>query len=223
MSAEPLVPPVRIPLIPDRRFRVEYLGFQNVGEGREFRFRVAGPDGSSEVRFAIAHAAFGGGRLLLQDGPDVCYQKLLQAIATGESGSSKVVAIDDADLAHYRDVHTHVVKRRARPGVPPSTPQPPRPPYVPRLPARTAAPPPPPPPVPAARAPGLDAGQRVRHAIFGEGVTAASSPGHTAVCFDEGGRKTFVTTMLEIDVLSAPHTWETGRTGMNRLRRVADR
>jgi len=126
---------------------------------REFRFRVDDPDGSREVRFGIANTAFGGGgRLLMQDGPDVCYQKLLQTIAAGESGSPGVVAIDDADLARYREAHTHVAKRRARPAVPPSTPQPPRPPYVPRVHARTASPQPvAPPPVPEALAPGLDA------------------------------------------------------------------
>lgn len=222
MSAEPLVMPVRQPPVPARRLRVEYLGFQNVAEQREFRFRVDDPDGSREVRFGIANSAFGGGgRLMMQDGPDVCYQKLLQTIAAGESGSRKLIAIDDVDLARYREAHTHVPKRRARPAGSPITPPVPRPPYVPRVQARTAFPQPvAPPPVPAALAPGLDEGQRVRHAIFGDGVTAASSPGHTAVCFDEGGKKTFVTSMLVVDLLSAPHTWQTGRKGTNRLRKV---
>ena len=51
-------------------------------------------------------------------------------------------------------------------------------------------------------------------------MTISSGVGHTAVCFDAGGKKTFVTSMLEIDVLSAPHLWETSARGVNRLRRA---
>jgi len=52
-------------------------------------------------------------------------------------------------------------------------------------------------------------------------VTTASSAGHTAVCFDTGGTKTFVTSLLEVEVLSAPHTWQTNRRGVNRPCRKA--
>src|SRR5206468_1227167 len=62
----------------------------------------------------------------------------------------------------------------------------------------------------------LEAGQRVSHAIFGVGVTSSSSRGHTVVCFDEGGTRTFVTSILKVDVLSAPHAWETTPRGKNR-------
>jgi len=207
MSAELLLPPVPIPPVPGRLVRVEYLGFQNVAEHREFRLRVFGRHGSTEFRFGIAIAAFGAGRVSLQDGPDVCYQKLLRAVAAGATASSDVITIDDVELASYREAHTHVPKRKSWAPLSPPTPL-----LLPREQARTPSPP----LVTNDPAPGPEEGQRVSHAIFGVGVTTSSSEGHTAVCFDKGGTKTFVTSMLEVDVLSAPHTWETGPRGTNR-------
>jgi hypothetical protein len=191
---------------------VEYIGFRNVAEHREFRLRAHGVDGWMEVRFGIAFAAFGAGRVSLQDGPDVCYQKLVQAMVAGEAPSPDVIAIDDVELARYRESRTRVPKRRSWARESPAAPSVP-----PRPPARTPSPRRlPQEPVASDAAPGLEKGQRVSHAIFGVGVTTAASDAHTSVCFDEGGRKTFVTSMLEVDVLSAPHTWETSPRGTNR-------
>jgi hypothetical protein len=96
-----------------RFVRVEYLDFQNVAEHREYRFRGYGPDGWAEFRLRIAATAFGAGRVRLQDGPDVCYQKLLGATAAAETPLPDVITIDDADLARYREAHTQVSKRRS--------------------------------------------------------------------------------------------------------------
>ena len=68
-----------------RFVRIEYVDFQNVAEHREFRLRAYLPEGSAEFRFRIAVAAFDARRVRLQDGPDVCYQKLLRAVAAGET------------------------------------------------------------------------------------------------------------------------------------------
>ena len=219
MSNQPVVPPVALLPSSGRLPRVEYLGFQDVGGHREFRLRVYGREGSSEFRFAIAIAAFAAGRVSRQDGPDVCYQKLLRAVAAGEPATSDVITIDDVELASFREAHTHVPKRRPRPPQDPLSM--PTPPPLPRprvmMPSRRPLAPL---PVVAPPAPGLEEGQRVSHAIFGVGVTIPSGVGHTAVCFDAGGKKTFVSSMLEVDVLSEPHTWETGARGVNRLRRA---
>jgi hypothetical protein len=216
MSTEPIPPPPVAPLGSLKRFiRVEYLGFQNVGEHREFRLRVYGKDESSEFRFRIAIAAFGAGRMRLQDGPDVCYQKLLQSVAAGDTERPDVITIDEADLASYRETHTHLPKHRswtptpsptpaATLDIPPRRPRPPSPalPMVPLVTDDTE--------------PALEKGQRVSHKIFGVGVTTSSRGGHTVVQFDQDGPKTFVTSMLELEVLSAPRTWETGPRGKNR-------
>jgi hypothetical protein len=207
----PLPPPVRPPPSPGL-VRVEYLDFRNVAEHREFRLRVCGPEGATEFRLRIAIAAFDAGRVRLQDGPEVCYQKLLRAVAAGETTSPDWITIDDVDLASYREAHTRVPKHRSwTPSSPPTLafapPKQPRTPS-PRLPVA--------PLITKDTKPGLEEGQRVSHAVFGVGVTTSSSRGHTVVRFDQDGPKTFVTSMLEVDVLSAPHTWETGPRGINR-------
>jgi hypothetical protein len=74
------------------------------------------------------------------------------------------------------------------------------------------------PPATVETAPAFDEGQRVSHAIFGAGVTMASSGDYTSVHFDDDGSRTFVTSLLNLEVLSAPHTWETGPRGRNRSR-----
>ena len=209
---ELLLPPPAPAPSPGRLLRVEYLDFQNVADHREFRLRAFGPDGSTEFRFRIAVAAFGAGRIRLQDGPDVCYQKLLRAVAAGETASLDVTSIDDVELARYREAHTPAPKRR-----PTSFSSTPKEPVVPRKPPRTSAPRlPVAPPVTNDAEPALQAGQRVRHALFGVGVTTSSSGGRTGVHFDQDGLKTFVTSLLDVIVLSAPHTWETGPRGHNR-------
>lgn len=219
MSAETLLLPPVPPSPSTRRFvRVEYLDFQNVAEHREFRLRVCGPDGSTEFRIRIAFTAFGAGRVRMQDGPDVCYQRLLRALAAGETASLDPITIDDVELASYREAHTKVPKHRA--GWVPSPPSTPA--IAPWKQRRT-----PPPRLPVAALvandgePALEEGQRVNHAIFGVGVTTSSNGGHTVVRFDQGeGPRTFVTSMLQVDVLSAPRTWETTPRGKNRLRRT---
>ena len=209
--AQPPPPP------PGRFVRVEYLDFQNVPDYREYRLAVYGPDGPAEFRFRIAIAAFGAGRVRLQDGPDVCYQKLQRAVAAGDAASPDVVTIDDVELASYREAHTHVPKHRSwTPSLPP------KPPLVPRTQPRPRSPQLPVAPLATNdTAPALEEGQRVSHALFGVGVTTSSSGGHTIIRFDEDGPRTFVTSMLKLEVLSAPHTWETGPRGKNRPRETA--
>lgn len=214
--SESLLAPVPPAPVPGHPVRVEYLDFQNLAEHREFRFRVYGRDGSIEFRFRIAIAAFGAGRVRLQDGPDVCYQKLLRSVAAGETAGPDPIAIDDVELASYREAHTKVVKQR-----PQASPLP-APAVVPRRPARTRSSQPPVAPIPSLDTePALEAGQRVSHAVFGAGVTTSTSGSHTIVCFDQDGPKTFVTSMLKLEVLSAPHMWETGPRGDNRPSRTA--
>jgi hypothetical protein len=191
------------------------MGFENVADFRQYRLAVCSSEGTAEFRFRIAITAFAG-RVRLQDGPDVCYQWLLRAIAAGETAAGPdVITIDDDELARYREAHTHAGKRRATP--PPATP---RAPFVPR-PQRSALPAQAAPVAPKEVESGVGTGRRVRHATYGLGVTGATDDHHTVVCFDEAGSKTFVTALLRIDLLSAPNTWETGPRGKNRPRDVA--
>lgn len=201
--------------------RVEYLDFRDVPEFREYRFRLMGPEGATELRARVARASFDARLLRVSDGPDLCYQKLVRALAAGATPSLDApLAIEEADLVAYRDEHAPAPRRRAtnRPPVEePAREEPPKRRYAPRTARAPVAPPVPAPVVEAA----FREGQRVRHAVFGMGVTTASSELRTAVCFDEAGPRSFVTSMVELEVLSPPLTWETSSRGTNRLRRDA--
>ena len=199
--------------VPARSLRVEFIDFQNVGDHRDYRFQVSCADEPAEVRIRVAMGRFGPGGLRLQDGPDACYQRLLRAVGDGETALPEVILLDDADLASYREAHTPVVRSRAASA---STPRPALPPKPARTFVRTPSRPTAAPEVTKAPVPVFAEGQRVRHAVFGVGVTSSSTEGHTVVHFDEAGPKTFITSLLEMDALSAPHTWETGPRGVNR-------
>lgn len=222
MSGEPVVPlpvsspPVTSPLTPGRVVRVEYVDFQDVAEYREFRLRIRTLDGSKDVRVRIPIAAFHTGRLRLQDGPDICYQKLLQAVVADDTTGPETITIDDVELARYADGHKSVSKHRSWSSpspdavAEPTNPANPANPAEPPL-ARRATP-----VVPSVPEPALEGGQRVSHAVFGLGVMGSPSGGRTVVSFDQDGPRTFVTALLEVDRLSAPHTWETTPRGKNR-------
>ncbi len=215
MATQPLLPRPS----PGHVARVEYLGFQEVDEHREFRFRVYGLDGSREFRMRITKAAFDTRQVRLQDGPDVCYHKLLRAVAAGVMPQPDLIMVDEVDLCSYRDEHTQVLKRRSRKPSPPATPvvgSPRQSPYRPRAPRPESPRLPVAPPVTNDVEPALSKGQRVNHAVFGMGVTTETTGAHTVVRFDRDGPKTFVASMLEVEVLSAPHTWETSPRGTNR-------
>jgi hypothetical protein len=210
MSAESLTPlPVSPSRTPIRVVRVEYVDFQDVAEYREFRFRVRVLAGSTEVRARIPVGAFGAGRMRMQDGPDLCYRKVVEAVAAaGDTATPETVTIDEATLAGYAEGHKSVQKHRSWSSTSPGT----------TAAAGSADPSAP----PSARAmaatpvPVLEGGQRVSHAIFGLGVMSSPSGGRTVISFDENGPRTFVTKLLEVDLLSAPHTWETTVRGKNR-------
>jgi len=212
MSAEILPASVSPPApSPARALRVEYVDFQDVAEHREFRFRVRATEGVTEWSVRVAIAAFAG-RVRLQDGPDVCYQKLLRRLAAGEAGLPETITVDDADLAGYAAEHTKAPKHRswslASPAADVLPAGPVAAPVVPRRAAPVADVPP----------PVLQGGQRVSHAVFGLGVMSAPTGVHTVIHFDQDGAKRFVTSMLDVDILSAPQTWETTLRGKNRLR-----
>ena len=143
-------------------------------------------------------------------------QKLIRVIAAGVTAQPDLITIDDGDFFSYRDEHTVVSKRRSwtpsspvTPVVGPRKKQQYQPRTVsPRLPVA--------PLVTKDTEPTFAEGQRVNHAIFGMGVTNATTSARTVVNFDGVGAKSFVTSMLELEVLSAPHTWETSLRGVNR-------
>jgi len=94
------------PPLQRQAIRIEYLDYQSEADYREYRLAVHLAEGTEEVRLRVPIAAFSANRVLLQDGPDVCYQRLLRMLSAGEALSGGVITVDGAELAAYRASHT---------------------------------------------------------------------------------------------------------------------
>ena len=103
----PLAPPRSPPRGSDAtRISVEYVGFQNTASRREYLFRARSGDDARDYTIWIVHAAFAARQALLQDGPDICFQKLQREVAEFGLGGATHLAVTDGDLASYRAAHT---------------------------------------------------------------------------------------------------------------------
>jgi hypothetical protein len=101
---------------------VEYVGFRSGADRREYLLRShLGPE-IHEHTIGIAHAAFVAGRIRFQDGPEVCYLKLMRELEAAENTTpANSFVITDAELVDYVTAHTVPARRRF---VPPSPPVP---------------------------------------------------------------------------------------------------
>jgi hypothetical protein len=90
---------------------LEYLGFRNARERREYILRVQSGEDTRDYTVWIAHSAFARRQALLQDGPDICYQKLQRALAACELPGVASVAVTESDLASYRAAHAPPARR----------------------------------------------------------------------------------------------------------------
>jgi hypothetical protein len=93
------------------RLAVQYLGFNDVQGRREYV--LSAQQGAEARRYTvwIELTAFAGHRALLQDGPDICYQKLLRELAGSELRGCERIGVTEGDLAAYRETHTPPVRR----------------------------------------------------------------------------------------------------------------
>ncbi len=99
--------------------RLEYRGFRNTELRREFLVHARLGDAERDYVVAIAHAAFADRRVSLQDGPDVCFQRLRRELSGGDLAELERLDISDDELARYRDSQKTVTRRRQRAVVPP--------------------------------------------------------------------------------------------------------
>ena len=95
---------------------IEYVGFRTGPEYREYHLRSHFGTETREYTVAIAHSAFTAGRVRFQDGPEICYLKLLRELESTEVGVSRAphLTVTDAELADY--VTAHTVPARGRGG-----------------------------------------------------------------------------------------------------------
>jgi hypothetical protein len=106
---------------------IQYLGFQNVGARRDYLLQVGRGEQAMRHVVSIELAAFSLRLALLQDGPDICYQVLLRALAAPEQPVAETITVTEADLAAYRAAHTMPGRRRSFSAPPEAAPGPAKP------------------------------------------------------------------------------------------------
>jgi hypothetical protein len=94
---------------------VEYVGFRTGAGRREYLLRShLGPE-VHEYTVGIALAAFAAGRVRLQDGPEICYLKILRELESTDVGAARQadLTVTDAELADYVTAHTTPARGRS--------------------------------------------------------------------------------------------------------------
>jgi len=94
---------------------LQYLGFEVVTAGREYSFRVRIPEGlDRDFVIAVANAGFLSGGLKYQEGPDVCYRKLLHALVGEQSGPLALPRqqLSDSELGDYKAIGPNKAHKR---------------------------------------------------------------------------------------------------------------
>jgi hypothetical protein len=88
--------------------QLRYVGVFPEPGHREYRFRLEKANGEfRDVTLTIDNDLFGTNRLMFQEAPDLCYQKLLIALRD-ESNDAPVLgqsAVTATDIESYRDSH----------------------------------------------------------------------------------------------------------------------
>lgn len=86
---------------------LQYTGFSVAAGGREYSFRVHRPNEEDRgFSVTVDNAGFLTGKLKFQEGPDICYRKLLNALAA-EDGDSPALArqhVTESELVDYKTV-----------------------------------------------------------------------------------------------------------------------
>lgn len=116
------VPPAKPPSAEARPSRVhvalEYLGFDSAPERREYRLLVR--EGATLHRFVVAipQAAFRDGRAQMQDGPGICYVRMLREVQAHGLDGPRDLLVSDEELAAYRTAHAPIARGRSKPPTP---------------------------------------------------------------------------------------------------------
>jgi hypothetical protein len=95
---------------PPKPITIRYLGFKDVDGRREYSLQAQRGMETSRYTVSIEMAAFSKKQALLQDGPDICYQKLreLSALELHPGGE---VEVTEEELAAYRETHSRTPRR----------------------------------------------------------------------------------------------------------------
>ena len=90
---------------------IQYLGFGTANGRREYVLDVRRNEETRRYKVSIDLAAFSRGQALLQDGPDISYQKLVRELADPERHATPGIEVTEADLLAYRESHAPPARR----------------------------------------------------------------------------------------------------------------
>jgi hypothetical protein len=95
---------------PPQAINIRYLGFQDVDGRRRYALQAQRGLETNQYTVSIELDAFSKKHALLQDGPDICYQKLreLSAVELHPSGD---VEVTEEELAAYKETHSRIPRR----------------------------------------------------------------------------------------------------------------
>ena len=102
----------RLPHVVTPRLVVEYVGFSNAGERREYRLQVREGPVMHHYTVNIPLAAFARRLARLQDGPDICYMKMQQEMLACGLEFPATLTVSDEELGRLPG------RPRARPARP---------------------------------------------------------------------------------------------------------
>jgi len=91
------------------KITIEYVGFRTSTKRREYLLRSHFGPAIRDYTVGIALADFSAGRARFQDGPEICYLKLvreLEAQAAGATPGADDLTVTDVELAAYVTAHT---------------------------------------------------------------------------------------------------------------------
>ncbi len=92
----------------DLVLQLRYLGMlPHIGH-REYRFQIEADDKSLRtVALTIDDLMFRENRLMFQEAPDLCYQKMLADVTNEPTGARicTIASVTESDITFYRNLH----------------------------------------------------------------------------------------------------------------------
>ena len=94
--------------------QLRYLGTISKPEHSEYGFQIENPDKTVRLLvLTIANSAFLTRQLMVQEAPDLCYQKVLAYLRETTAGpAEEYIPVSESDIANYRAFHPNVKLHR---------------------------------------------------------------------------------------------------------------
>ena len=94
--------------------QLRYLGTISKPEHSEFGFQIENPDKTVRLLvLTIANSVFLSRRLMVQEAPDLCYQKVLAYLRDATASPAEdYISVSESDIASYRAFHPNVKAHR---------------------------------------------------------------------------------------------------------------